>query len=514
MKVNLAVDLDIHKFSGSGITEYESGLRNCTIHMESGKPKITQRASIDLTEDASEIGGLLNRGRGIYYWEQNAELYIVNDDSIYETTQDSVAVGTISSGTQRLTILETLGGSPYLVFLDAENNEGWYMATSTTVTQIASNFPSTICHGGAILDTYTFVMDEDGLIYNSDANDPTTWNATSFLTTERENDKGVYLGKHHDHIVAFGTRTIEFFYDARNTSGTVLNRRQDVSYNIGCASGTAVWENGDTIYFIGSNRPGQLQIYKLENFQIIPISKDTLNSYITQGLTQEGLDIVFEGLSSLGNDTLLMTVYALTGASPGEILPKITLSYDSFTQLWGFWCTQIDGLSCFPLMSFTKRTGGQNATVSARTGEGIMYNGDIININDNLVPVDTVAGSDGVYVAGVYEVDVYVSSTASTGTNIQVIIRTGMQDFGTRQYKFQNSETIIAEETESAQTLTIKHADEKNSNFDSGETIDLTDERKELHQGGRFTKRNYELEYSGNEQIYIDEFDVDVQAGF
>ncbi|MBT8449488.1 MAG: hypothetical protein KJO69_07355, partial [Gammaproteobacteria bacterium] len=261
MKIPLAVDLDIHKFSGSGITEYESGLTNSIVHVEGGKPVITQRPSIDLTEDASDVVGILARGRGIYYWEQNAKLYIVNDDSIYETTQDSVAKGTITSGTERMKILETIG-TPRLVFIDAENDEGWTMATSTTVTQITdANFPTTLCHGGAILDSYTFVMDEDGIIYNSAVDDPTTWPALGFLEAERENDKGVYLAKHHDHIVAFGTRTIEFFYNAGNATGSPLNRRQDIQYNIGCASGLSVWENGDRIYFIGSSPPGQLQVY-------------------------------------------------------------------------------------------------------------------------------------------------------------------------------------------------------------------------------------------------------------
>ena len=45
-------------------------------------------------------------------------------------------------------------------------------------------------------------MNDDGVIYNSDFNNPTVFPATGFLTAERENDKGVYLAKHHDHIVA------------------------------------------------------------------------------------------------------------------------------------------------------------------------------------------------------------------------------------------------------------------------------------------------------------------------
>jgi hypothetical protein len=515
MKINLNTDLDIHAFSGSGVTEYDSGMTNVVIHKKGDKFRGTQRPSIDISEAAADltVNTMNDRGRGIYYWENNSKLYIVHDNDVYATSQDTAPLtSAISAGTERVTILEAIG-TPLLIFLDAENDEGWTMVVGETISAIGSNFPPTLCHGGAILDTYLFVMDEDGKIYNSAVNDPTTFPATGFITTERENDKGVYLGKHHDHLVAFGTRTIEFFYDAGNSVGSPLNRRQDISYNVGCADGLSVWENGDITYFIGSNPSGQLSLYKLEGFKVSPISNDTFDSYITQGLTQESLRVVINGLSAMGNPTLLMTIYTLTGASPGAIVPKLTISYDTATNAWGFWNTAIESHTTFPLMAWTKRTGGQNATVSARTGEGILYNGDIISINDKLIPIDTKLGTEGIYVAGIYEPDIYIASTSANGVNIPVIVRTGQQDFGTSAYKFQGRERVEMENTADSQTLTIKHSDEAVSTFDSGNTIDTSLDRKEVYQGGRFTKRNYQLEYSGDEQIFLEALDVDVSAG-
>lgn len=518
MKVNIAVDLDIHGFSGSGINEYESGMTNCLIHIKDGKPKVTQRPSIDVSEDASELGTppALDRGRGIYYWEQNSKLYIVNDGDVFAATQDSTrlseSAGTFPSGSERVTILEMIG-TPRLVILDAENDEGWILTAAEALTQIASNFPTTLCHGGAVLDGILIVMDEDGTIYDSDVDDPTTFGATNFITAERERDKGVYLGKHHDHVVTLNTRSIELFYIPKppNSSGSVLSRRQDIYYNIGCASGLAVWENGDVIYFLGSKPTGQIQIYKLENFQVIPVSKDTMSSYLTQGLTQSGLKIVMTGLAGMGHDILIFTVYTLTGASD-EINPKVTLTYDTETNLWGFWTTEVASHTYFPLIAWTKRTGGQNPTVSARTGEGIMYNGDIININDKLVPIDTVGGTDGIYEDDIYEPDIYVTTSESMGTNIPVVVRTGLKDGDTTEYKFQSRETVIMENTASSQTLTIKHSDESVDNFNSGETIDTSLDRKEIHQCSRFMKRNYQLEYQGSDQLFIEFLDVDIEG--
>ena len=459
--------------------------------------------------------GVLARARGIYYWEANSKLYIVNDNDLFESTQNSTRIaevsGTFSTGTQRCTLLETLGSTPLLVVLDAENDEGWTLTQALGLNPIASNFPSTITHGGAILDGYLFVMDEDGVIYNSNVNDPTTFNATGFISAERENDKGVYLAKHHDHIVAFGTQTIEFFYDASNSVGSPLNRRQDIAYTYGCASGLSVWEDNDIIYFLGTDSSGQLGVWKLENFQISPVSSDAINSYLSKGLTQSGLVVRFEGLSAMGHRTLLITIYTVTGAAPGVIVPKLTLSYDSQTQLWGYWETTLNSNTVFPLMSWTRRTGGHNETVAARTGEGIMHNGDIIEINDDFIPVDTLLGV-AVYVTDVYEVDLY-AVTSDSGTNISSKIRFGLFDGETSAYKFQNRLTVEMENTPSTKSLTVKHSDESTNSFDSGNNIDTSLDRKELHQGGRFMKRNYQIEYAGDEQFFIESLDIDVEAG-
>lgn len=516
MKINLAVDLDIHQFSGAGITEYESGLKNLIVHKEGERYKITQRPSINVEEDASNISGLPAKARGIYYWERatTPATFIINNDTVYDTTQDGGEVdggSEISTGTERVTILETIG-TPRMVILDAENNEGWYVnQAASSVTQISDpQFPTTLCHGGAILDSYLFVMDEDGIIYNSEEDDPTSWLATDFMEAERENDKGVYLAKHHDHIVAFGTRTIEFFYNAGNVTGSPLNRRQDLSYKIGCATGLGVWENGDTIYFIGSMEDGQLTVYKMENFQITPVANDMMNYYVSNGVLQSDLTFHLSGVSVMGHDILLMTVYELNG---GEIDPKMTISYDSRTNLWGLWATTVS-TGYFPLMAWTKRTGGHNETLAARSGEGIMSNGDVFTIRETLVPKDTIGADDGVYEDGVYESGVYVAGTSSTSTNIETSIRTGMIEGDAYEWKFQNAFRVVMENTLASQTLTMTYSDERNDNFLSMGEIDTADTRKEIHQGGRFLKRNYQLDYAGDEQIYIDFADADLGKGF
>ena len=126
MKIDLNVDLDIQEFSGTGISEYGAGLTNCVARQKNGKIEITQRAAINISENSGGVSGLNDRARGIYYWEENEKLYIVHDNDLYEDNQSSTRIaensGTFSTGTERVTMLETIG-TPRLVIIDAENNK-------------------------------------------------------------------------------------------------------------------------------------------------------------------------------------------------------------------------------------------------------------------------------------------------------------------------------------------------------------------------------------------------------
>lgn len=106
-----------------------------------------------------------------------------------------------------------------------------------------------------------------------------------------------------------------------------------------------------------------------------------------------------------------------------------------------------------------------------------------------------------------------MAATADNVTNITAGVRTGLIDGGTSDYKFQSRETITAESTLLSQLLTIKHSDEVVDNFDAGEDVDMEDDRKVNNDCSRFMKRNYDLSYSGDEQIYLENLDVDLEKG-
>jgi len=498
MRVSLAPDLHINAFNGATITEYDSGITNGIVEKRGDILYTTQRPSIDVFEDAS-VNVSDARGRAVYHWETADDLYFLNNDTIYKNSHASVVSTAPTVGTKKCTFLEA---GVYLVLLDAENGEAWTITTGDTVAAISDgDFPSTLTYGGAALDKYLFVMDEDGLIYNSTVNNPTTWAALDYLTAEREKDKGEYLGKHHDNVVAYMGRSIEFFYDAANSAGSPLNRRQDVSYRIGCTSGESVWEEGDRSFFVGTDFSGSLKVFTLENFAIRKVSTSTIDSLLTQAITKNSYYVNGSGFSASGHTFYILNLYL----TPSDSEPTTTLVYDDTTGLWGDWETTVNGLTKFPLMAWTTRNGTQS-----RSGEGILFNGDLITINDNFEPQDTILAST--YVTTGYVQTGYFLESGEVGTAINLKIRTGQSDGGDDVTKAMPNIRHVGDKTTTSQDLTIRWAKENNSSFSSGVTID-TSKFKRINRIGKFRRINFELDYSGTEALRLEALEGNPRIG-
>ena len=505
MRLPVTPDLHINAFSGASITELESGVTNGMVEKTGGRVYLTQRPSIDIFEDAgTHVADA--RGRAINYWDETGGLYILNNGTLYKNSQSNAISTLPTAGTRKCRFL-VLGET--LILLDAENNQAFTISNSDAVAEITdTDFPpnqtpaQNLAYGGAILDKYLFVMDTKGVIYNSTLSTPATWLALDFKEAEREPDGGVYLGKHHDNIVAYGVKTIEFFYNASNSVGSPLNRRQDISYNIGCSSGESVWQDGDRSFFVGANDSGALGVFSLEQFAVKKVSNSSIDSFLTQAIVKDGFIAVGSGLSAAGHIFYLLTLYSL----PSDLVPDITLVYDDTTGLWGEWETSINGLSKFPLVAWSKRYG-----VIERYGEGILSNGDLITLNDNLQPQDTLLGSS--YIVDDYVEAGYVVEAGITGTPITMTARTGMYDAGTNRYKYPSTIKQVSDRTATTQDLTIRWTNENNSAFNTGRTVDTSLNAK-LSRLGRYQRRNHEIEYSGTEVLRIEALEGDLTVGY
>ncbi len=504
VRIPVTANLHIENFSGGTVTELASGSTNGIVQTKGQSLYLTQRPGINISEDASTLTSDA-KGRGITYWATNGIVYIINNGTLYKGSQGVVLSTAPATGTNRCYFFPING---MLIMLDPQNDEGWSISTGDAVTAISDvNFPPNqtpavpLACGGTVLNTVFYVLGENGIVYGSAPNDGTVWPALKFIGATRDPDGGTYLGKHHDNVVAFGPATMEFFYDAGNPTGSPLSRRSDIYFNIGCGLGESVWEISDRIFFVGVDAAGALGVYVLEDFTPRKISPATLDSMLTQAVVKDGYTIIGSGFSGAGHDFYIMTFIT----TPDDILPETSFAYDATTGLWSIWSTGIVGNVNFPLIAWTKRDG-----VATQYGQGILSTGDMVQVNDDLIPTDTLLATDYVE-AGYVEIG-YVVSTAAEGLNIPLETRTGQYDGGTNRYKYPVSVRFVGDRTVAAQELNIQWSDEDNASFNTGRAQDMSINSKE-HRLGRFQRRNHNMSYDGDEAIWLEGLEMSLEVG-
>jgi len=505
-RLPIARDMRISEFSGGTITDFSSYMQNAMVEkVESDTGDrliVTQRPSINMIEDCSDTVSKV-KGRGIYFWDAASSDYFVNDDTIYKDGYATV-IGTISSGTKKCSFHEV---GAVLVLVDPENNQAWTITTGGTLTQITDvDFPSTISGGGTTLDGYLFLMDDDGIIQHSDLDDATSWDALNFLEAEREADDGVYLGRHHDHVVALGRGTVEFFYNAGNATGSTLSRRQDIFYNIGCPYEDGVWEDGDDLYFLGRTQRGDFRMYVISNFQLKEISIPSFNSYLTSVYAEASFFPLISGFSVRGHNFVAITIHTVNS----NIEPIYTFVYDPTVKIWSLWTSDMSELSSltgFPVAGWTTSS-------ASRFGTGILTNGDLITLKSIFSPVDTFDLRYYVENQDDYVVTDYIATFGTAGgTNISLISRMGHIDMNTNKNKFGATLEVVSDYTPSFQTLTVKWSDTDHDTFTSTRTVDLS-KRDKLTRIGMFNRRTYQVEYSGDEIVRLESLEYNVAGGY
>ena len=464
-----------------------------------GRPYATQRPGIEVLTDASEET-IKTRGRGVRFWQETSATYFVNDDTIFKDDY-STSIGTISSGKQPVWFGE-LGGK--LVILDQENDEGWTVDSGDTLAAISgANWPSTLAGGGAVLDKTLYVMDEDGLIYGSDLNAPTFTDALNVIEAEREPDPGLYLGKMLDQVVAFGTKTIEFFYDAANPTGSPLSRRSDVSYRIGSIDPTSFYNSSNVIYFIASDVSGSLSFYKMENFQMQKLSNPTIDSAFDNAVITNSNQLVVSGALAQGHLFILLTEMDASGT---DFDPQRTFCFDATMGTWTTFKTDILDITEFPVVFWSERLRGD-----IRFGTGIFSNGDIIKFKTDGTHTDEFNPSE-YFEPNYIETSYYSEAGDGSSVGVDFTIRTGEFDNGHQNNKVQHKLTIVGGITRNSSgtdPLLVRWTDDHYNTFSSDRSVTMSKQNYKVARGGIFNRRAYELSYSGTDKLRLEAIELD-----
>lgn len=430
---------------------------------------VLKRFGMTEQNDYSEAG----QGRGIISWE--GHIWAVFGANVYK---DGVVLTTRTLGSTTGKIYWAPTGNTKLILQDPTQGDIYVISESDTALvapEADADIPDPQVPGVVQLDTFTFVGDSTNTrIYNSEAADPTDWVSTSFTTPEIKSDPLVVLGRHINYIIAVGTDTIEFFRDAGNTTGSVLNRVEGYVTLYGAPVGSCdTFQNVDSeVYFVGESENGGRFVAKFMSLTPETVSVD----WVEDILTAEGSNI---------SNAFAWTIrysghkfYCLTLPTTADT----TLVYDINEGKWSEWTSVVTSTEgYFDIAQACEHNGAQllqgHTTGKVYTLSGTTYQDD--------------------------SEDIYVE------------VQTDQTDNNTMANKFVSRTTVIGDQEGSSPTptLTIQWADDDYQTYSTARTVDLSKEEPMLTRCGHYKKRAWRIQHRANTPMRLLALRMNVEQG-
>lgn len=282
---------DVHFFGNpnqrsGGTTNKDQRLVNCFRETIKGKDNsagprqyLIQRGGLSqvIAPPASTT-----EARGIYYYPltggaPGTGIWTAVDNKLY---LDGVLKATLSTSTGAVGFVEYAGGVGFLQDLIILDGVSGWIADKTTgvVTQIVDpDFPTPHSVHAAFMDGYLFVNKAGTAdIYNCVLDNPSSWLAGDFITAEMFPDNIQAVVRQTNYIVAIGTYTMEYFYNAGNSPGTPLASNKAAAHNIGTPAPDTCCVVEEQIMFVGQTGNGGRTVWAMNGFNPVEIAVEAV----------------------------------------------------------------------------------------------------------------------------------------------------------------------------------------------------------------------------------------------
>lgn len=408
--------------------------------------------------------------RGIYYWQTQNKLFVAYQSSIVILTATTGAVQTtltpFSSTTGEVGFIEYRfpSGETKVVFTDG-TVLGTIDSANTQVLNADADFPDPIIPGSMVyLDGYLFVVKSGTSdIYNSALDNPLSWDPSNFIAAEMGPDSVTKLARIKNYIVAMGPRSIEYFYNAANATGSPLNRYESFFKEIGFLGGFAQKEN--TIFFVGQAKETDPTVFAMTDSSASPIANTPLRRFLVPSSTFVGAVV-----SNGGKDFYVMDS------------SDLTYVFDMEANLWTRWAWKAtDSFSIkYATKCFIPNVG--NTTIMVFDGDASLYYFD----------------------PKIYQDD---------GVDFLVRVQTDKMAFNTMRQKTMSKIIVYADRPTVSALLSIRVSDDDYQTYSVARTVDINQEFPSLTRWGRFRRRSWDLQYQTNAPLRLRHLEVDINMG-
>ena len=467
-------------------------------------------------------------GRGsFYYWGKE---YTVFGDTLYK---DGVSLQTLNTSTGNVGFCESTGTTKYLFFCDGIDGytistsgtitkinrtfSAWQASTYYNVDDIViptvpngryylitvagtsgaaepvwtsvmplkgdtytsgckysnaggTSFPTPHIPTPQYMDGYIFLpVPDDNIIYNCDLEDPESWTTNAYIEAIIFPDNVTGLGRQNNQLVAFGRMSIEFFYDAANTTGSPLNRSDHGVIQIGSLSPYAVFQNEKLCFFVGTSDSGGRSVWQIDGFTPKKISYEGIDKILDAEGTTINEASAF-GVRTNGHFFYILQLKTLLR----------TLVYDVEEKMWHEWSTNSSGSHTqFNAVSAMDELEGRSV-LQGKTDGKLYY------LDPNVYKDDSI--------------DIIVELTT-----IKI-------DMGTMARKFMYDIVLVCDQPDTDVKVYIRWTDDDYRTWSNWKQLD-TYKRPYVQRGGAFRRRAYNIKFTDNEPIRFEGLDLNYSLG-
>lgn len=419
---------------------------------------------------------------GAYAWDKYNEYVCITSYGleVFSITSGEVIfkqVVPFGSPNNRVGFTEFLFENGVSKLVVIANNTGYIYDGFSSFTQIVDlDFPVPPLPYPVFLDGYLFVADARGNIYNSDLNDPTSWSASNFIAVESYADDMVALARQGQYIVAFGTQSIQFFYDAGNPTGTPLAVQSKV-LRIGYTGGLA--STADSLIFIGRPVNGQPGVYMLVGTE----AKEMQSHAATRRLSEYASSVLpVDRIGSILsiNGHILYTWMDIDRDYTN--LNQTTYALDLTNNMW-------TRLSRGTTNSFLIKSAVSRVT------------------NIRFSTLITLYNTPGIF-------EFTPTFSLDIGDAYEVLFRTNKLDFGTKRMKFGSKLMVLSDRAAVAgSSCFIFWSDDDYKTYSVPRAVDLYDQYPVLWALGSFRARSFTISYKSPYPMRWRGFELDYNQG-
>jgi len=338
-------------------------------------------------------------------------------------------------------------------------------ANGTVTLTFNTSYPGTTVTGAVFVDGYYVVGTPSGLLYNSNVEDPTTWQAINYIGVVSDADPLLAIGRTINYIVTFGSHHIEFFYDAGSSPGSPFLPYQNAVIQFGIAAEDSLVQMDNTLIWMSTA--------KQKGYQVMAMSGQTpqviSNQYIERIINRCDPNQAYAFSIKISGHSL----YVLTLRDLGY-----TLVYDFAQNGWTYWSSMENNQETYFLGQYYTKFGTLDLLQHVNTGT-------------------------------IYQFD--PNTYQDYGNPINVLCRTPLVDGGTNLRKFWRSVQIVGDKVDSYALL--RYTSDDYQTFSAWQNVNLNTAKSQVNRLGQGRRRAFDLLHQDNVPLRLEYFEVDVESG-